>query len=145
MATTKSVLDNYPDYEINIGMEIHVQLTTKSKIFCSCKNKPVKEPNLHICSICAGHPGVLPVLNKKVIDYAVLAGLATNCKITTVSSFARKHYFYPDLPKAYQITQDDKPICTEGYIPIRLEDGSVKKNSFKQNPHGRRCGQKYSR
>lgn len=122
-----SILDHYPDYEVNIGMEVHVQLTTKSKIFCSCTNRTGKEPNKNICNICAGHPGVLPVLNKKVVDYAILAGLATNCEITKLGSFARKHYFYPDLPKDYQITQNDDPICTEGFIPIRLEDGSIKK------------------
>jgi aspartyl-tRNA(Asn)/glutamyl-tRNA(Gln) amidotransferase subunit B len=127
MAKPASVLDRYPDYEVNIGMEVHVQLTTKSKIFCSCANEVVKQPNSNICNICAGHPGVLPVLNKKVVDYAILAGLATNCKITPVNEFARKHYFYPDLPKNYQITQSYDPICTEGFVPIRLHDGSIKK------------------
>lgn len=127
MAKPASVLDRYPDYEVNIGMEVHVQLTTKSKIFCSCANEVVKQPNSNICNICAGHPGVLPVLNKKVVDYAILAGLATNCQITLVNEFARKHYFYPDLPKNYQITQSYNPICTEGHVPIRLHDGSIKK------------------
>jgi len=127
MHKTPSILDQYPHYEINIGIEIHVQLTTKSKIFCASPNIPSQEPNTNICVICAGHPGVLPVLNKKVVDHAILAGLATNCTIAKLCSFARKHYFYPDLPKGYQITQSDEPICTEGYIPIRLEDGSIKK------------------
>ncbi|MFC1842422.1 Asp-tRNA(Asn)/Glu-tRNA(Gln) amidotransferase subunit GatB [Candidatus Dependentiae bacterium] len=121
-----SVLDNYPDYVTDIGIEVHVQLTTKSKIFCSCSNEVVKEPNTNICEICSGYPGTLPVLNSEVIKNAVLAGLATNCKIEKVSKFARKHYFYPDLPKGYQITQSDTPICYEGHIPIRLEDGSIK-------------------
>jgi len=123
---TFSVLDNYPEYELNIGIEVHVQLTTKSKIFCSCSNEVTKEPNTNICEICSGYPGTLPVLNTEVVKNAILAGLATNCSITPISSFARKHYFYPDLPKGYQITQNDSPICHEGYIPIRLEDGSVK-------------------
>jgi aspartyl/glutamyl-tRNA(Asn/Gln) amidotransferase, B subunit len=124
---TFSVLENYPDYEVNIGMEVHVQLTTKSKIFCSCSNEITKEPNTNICQICSGHPGTLPVLNEAVVKNAVLAGLSTNCNIETNSYFARKHYFYPDLPKGYQTTQSDKPICYEGYLPIRLEDGSIKK------------------
>lgn len=127
MAKTASVLDHYPDYEVTIGMEVHVQLTTKTKIFCSCPNIIAKAPNTNICNVCAGHPGVLPVLNKQVLDWAILTGLATNCQITTVSEFARKHYFYPDLPKGYQTTQSDKPICQEGFVEIRLEDGSIKK------------------
>lgn len=126
MAKTASIIDHYPDYEVTIGMEVHVQLTTKSKIFCSCPNIIAKAPNTNICNICAGHPGVLPVLNKQVLDWAILAGLATNCQIASVSEFARKHYFYPDLPKGYQTTQSDKPICSEGYITIRQEDGTTK-------------------
>ncbi|MCX5922766.1 MAG: Asp-tRNA(Asn)/Glu-tRNA(Gln) amidotransferase subunit GatB [Candidatus Dependentiae bacterium] len=127
MAKTASVLDRYPEYEVNIGMEVHTQLTTKTKIFCTCANEVVKDPNTNICQICAGHPGVLPVLNKQVLDYAILAGLATNSTIASVCQFARKHYFYPDLPKGYQTTQSDQPICSEGYITIRLEDGTDKK------------------
>lgn len=127
MVHTKSILDSFPTYEANIGMEVHVQLTTKSKIFCSCPNQVSKEPNSNICVICAGYPGTLPVLNKQVLDYAILAGLATNCTIAQKCAFDRKHYFYPDLPKNYQITQQYLPICINGYIPIRLEDGSIKK------------------
>ena len=123
---TFSVLDSYPDYEVNIGIEVHVQLTTKSKIFCSCSNEITKKPNVNICEVCSGYPGTLPVLNTQVVKNAILAGLATNCDIAQISSFARKHYFYPDLPKGYQITQSDSPICHEGYIPIRLLDGTVK-------------------
>jgi len=122
-----SVLDRYPDYEVVIGIEVHVQLTTNTKIFCSCSNEVIKEPNTNICQICAGHPGILPVLNKKVVDYAIAAGLATNCTINQLSYFARKHYFYPDLPKGYQITQSDEPICKDGYITIQTEDGRTKK------------------
>jgi aspartyl-tRNA(Asn)/glutamyl-tRNA(Gln) amidotransferase subunit B len=127
MAKTASILDNYKDYEMNIGIEVHVQLNTKSKIFCSCPNSITKEQNSHICQVCSGYPGALPVLNEEVVNSAILAGLATNSSITPVSEFARKHYFYPDLPKNYQITQADKPICSNGYITIRLEDGSSKK------------------
>lgn len=123
----ESILDHYTDYEVTIGIEVHVQLTTKTKIFCSCANDIGKKPNTDICSICTGHPGVLPVLNKEVVNHAILAGLATNCKISQISEFARKHYFYPDLPKGYQITQNEYPICTEGQIPIQLEDGKTKK------------------
>lgn len=133
MATrTPSILENYPDYALNIGIEVHVQLNTASKIFCSCPNGPTDEPNTQVCQICAGHPGVLPVLNQEVLRRAMLAGLATNCSITPVSTFARKHYFYPDLPKNYQTTQDDKPICQEGYVMIRKEDGSLKKIRIKR-------------
>lgn len=132
MSKNTSVLDKYPDYELTIGMEIHVQLTTKSKIFCSSINQISKEPNTNICAVCTGQPGTLPVLNKQVVDYAILAGLATNCAISKVSYFDRKHYFYPDLPKNYQITQNDVPICLNGYVPIRLEDGSVKNIRLKR-------------
>jgi len=122
-----SVLDKYPDYEVVIGIEIHVQLNTKSKIFCGCANTVAQTPNTHICPVCCGHPGVLPVLNKMVLKNAVLAGLATNCTIAPVSEFARKHYFYPDLPKNYQITQAEVPIAAHGHVMIKLEDGTNKK------------------
>lgn len=126
MKDTGSILSRYPEYEVNIGIEVHVQLTTQSKIFCTCSNGFSDKPNSHICQICTGQPGVLPVLNRAVIIDAIKAGLATHSQIAPQSEFARKHYFYPDLPKNYQITQNDKPICTEGYVPIRLEDGSLK-------------------
>lgn len=126
MSKHSSILKQYPQYKMNIGIEVHVQLNTKSKIFCSCPNEVIKDPNINICNICTAHPGSLPVLNKKVVDYAILAGLATNSDIAKLSTFARKHYFYPDLPKNYQISQGEKPICQNGFIPIRLEDGSIK-------------------
>lgn len=121
-----TILERYPDYEVVIGMEVHVQLTTHSKIFCPCPVGTAEQPNSNICAVCAGHPGVLPVLNKQVVDYAIRAGLAINATIAPISAFARKHYFYPDLPKGYQITQSDRPICSAGKLPIRLEDGSIK-------------------
>lgn len=121
-----SILQQYPEYEVNIGIEVHVQLNTKTKIFCSCPNEVAQEPNTNICQVCAGYPGVLPVLNKQVVHNAILAGLGTQSEITPISVFARKHYFYPDLPKGYQITQHTEPICTEGKVNIRLEDGSTK-------------------
>lgn len=114
------------DYEINIGIEVHVQLNTQTKIFCSCPNGPAEQPNSSICHICTGQPGVLPVLNKQVVHNAIMAAVATNSKINTINRFARKHYFYPDLPKNFQITQSDLPICENGFVPIRLEDGSTK-------------------
>lgn len=126
MSKTPSVLDHYPDYELTIGIEVHVQLNTNSKIFCACPNQTGQEPNTNICNICTAQPGSLPVLNKKVVEYAVKAGLATHSTIAQSCTFARKHYFYPDLPKNYQISQNDDPICSNGYVPIRLEDGSIK-------------------
>ncbi|MCK4265004.1 Asp-tRNA(Asn)/Glu-tRNA(Gln) amidotransferase subunit GatB [Candidatus Babeliales bacterium] len=123
----KNILDRYPEYESTIGIEIHVQLKTKSKMFCSCQNKFGDRANINICPICSGHPGTLPVLNKKAVDFAIMAGLATNCKIAKTSTFARKHYMYPDLPKNFQITQDDKPICYEGYVTIKTSDEEEKK------------------
>lgn len=123
---SSSILAKYPDYEVNIGIEVHVQLTTKSKIFCTCANIACAEPNSNICQICTGQPGVLPVLNKQVINCAIKAGLATQSNITPISEFSRKHYFYPDLPKNYQITQQDFPICSDGYVQIRLENGETK-------------------
>ncbi len=122
-----SILINYPDYEATIGIEVHVQLKTKTKIFCSCPNRFGDTPNANICYICSGYPGTLPVLNKKVVDYAIMLGLATNCSITQESEFDRKHYFYPDLPKNYQITQDKKPICYEGHVFISNDQGQEKK------------------
>jgi aspartyl-tRNA(Asn)/glutamyl-tRNA(Gln) amidotransferase subunit B len=121
-----SILDKYPDYEATIGMEVHVQLTTNTKIFCSCPNTVAQDPNSNICSICAGYPGTMPMLNKKVVDYAILAGLGTHSTINEKSTFDRKHYFYPDLPKNFQITQQAEPICTDGYVTIRLDDGTTK-------------------
>ena len=121
-----AALDRYPEYEATIGIEVHVQLKTNSKIFCSCPNQFGDTPNKNICVVCTGQPGTLPVLNRKVVDSAIMAGLATNCKISKVTEFARKHYMYPDSPKNYQITQSDRPICKQGFVPIRLEDGSIK-------------------
>jgi len=113
-------------YEGVIGLEVHAQLLTDSKIFCSCSTKFGNEPNTNICPICLGHPGVLPVLNKKVVEFTVLMGLATNCTINERSIFARKNYFYPDLPKGYQISQYEEPACEHGFMEIALPDASTK-------------------
>jgi aspartyl-tRNA(Asn)/glutamyl-tRNA(Gln) amidotransferase subunit B len=123
----KNILDKYPEFEATIGIEVHVQLKTNSKIFCSCPNKFGDEPNKNICPVCAGYPGVLPTLNKRVVDFAIMLGLATNCKINETTKFARKHYMYPDLPKNFQITQENLPICENGFVPIELSDGTEKK------------------
>ncbi|MGI6196619.1 MAG: Asp-tRNA(Asn)/Glu-tRNA(Gln) amidotransferase subunit GatB [Eubacteriales bacterium] len=113
----------YKGYEMVIGLEVHVELKTKTKIFCNCKTDFGAEPNTHVCPVCMGMPGTLPVLNKKVVDYAIKAGLATNCSIARFSKQDRKNYFYPDLPKAYQISQYDLPLCEHGYVDIETADG----------------------
>lgn len=105
-------------YEMVIGLEVHVELATKTKIFCSCTTQFGGAPNTHTCPICTGMPGTLPVVNCKVVEFAVAAGLATNCEITRYNKFDRKNYFYPDLPKAYQISQLYLPICRNGHVDI---------------------------
>ncbi len=115
------------DYEIVIGLEVHAELSTKTKIFCSCSNEFGAEPNTHVCPVCMGMPGALPVLNEKVVEYAVKAGLATNCEIARESKNDRKNYFYPDTPKSYQISQFDKPLCENGFVEIEEENGQKKK------------------
>jgi aspartyl-tRNA(Asn)/glutamyl-tRNA(Gln) amidotransferase subunit B len=114
------------DYEVIIGLEVHAELSTKTKIFCSCPTAFGAAPNTHTCPICMAMPGTLPVLNEKVVEYAVKAGLATNCEISRNSKNDRKNYFYPDLPKSYQISQFDKPLCEHGYVEIEI-NGEKKK------------------
>ncbi|MBE9918309.1 Asp-tRNA(Asn)/Glu-tRNA(Gln) amidotransferase subunit GatB [Paenibacillus donghaensis] len=113
-------------YETVIGLEVHVELKTESKIFCGCSTEFGAPPNTHTCPICLGHPGVLPVLNKQAVEYAVKAAMALNCEIADVSKFDRKNYFYPDSPKAYQISQYDQPIGQHGWIDIEV-DGQTKR------------------
>jgi aspartyl-tRNA(Asn)/glutamyl-tRNA(Gln) amidotransferase subunit B len=114
-------------YEPVIGLEVHVQLLTASKIFCGCSNRFGSEPNTNICPVCLGLPGSLPVLNAKAVEFAVLASLALNCEVRERSIFARKNYFYPDLPKGYQISQFDKPLAEHGWIVVPTGDGAAKK------------------
>ena len=112
------------DYEMVIGLEVHVELKTETKIFCSCPTTFGAAPNTQTCPVCLGLPGTLPVLNGKVVDYAVKAGLATNCTIAHYSKQDRKNYFYPDLPKAYQISQYDLPLCEHGWLDIETAEGA---------------------
>jgi len=115
-------------YKTTIGLEIHFESKTKSKMFCSCFNDPdEKMPNKNVCPICMGHPGTLPVINEEAINNIILTGLALNCEIQNHSKFDRKSYFYPDLPKGYQISQYDLPLCKNGYLDIHLDDGSIKR------------------
>jgi len=114
-------------YEVVIGLEIHAQLKTNTKLFCSCSTKFGEQPNSNVCPICMGYPGVLPVLNETALDYAIKAGLALNCRINHKSKFDRKQYFYPDLPKGYQISQYDQPLVQDGYLEMP-DHGKVRIN-----------------
>ncbi|WP_457636045.1 Asp-tRNA(Asn)/Glu-tRNA(Gln) amidotransferase subunit GatB [Persephonella sp.] len=114
------------EFEPVIGLEVHVQMSTKTKCFCSCRVEYGAEPNTNVCPVCLALPGSLPVLNEKALEYAVKASLALNCRVHQLSVFARKNYFYPDLPKGYQISQYDKPLATDGYIDIKV-DGKVER------------------
>ena len=114
----------HDEYEGVIGLEVHAHLLTETKIFCGCSTKFGAEPNSHTCPTCMGLPGALPVLNRKVVEFAIRSGLALNCTIQNENIFARKNYYYPDLPKGYQISQYEEPICTDGYIDIFVNGGT---------------------
>jgi aspartyl-tRNA(Asn)/glutamyl-tRNA(Gln) amidotransferase subunit B len=116
------------DYEAVIGLETHIQLNTESKIFCGCKADSWNaEPNTNICPVCTGMPGVLPVLNRRVVEKGVLLAAAMHAEIQPVSFFDRKNYFYPDLPKGYQISQYDRPLARGGYLDVPQADGSLRR------------------
>ena len=139
-------------YEPTIGLEIHAELKTKSKMFCSCANAQTRidaniestnihkqkpaEPNTNVCPVCLGYPGTLPVLNKQAIDWTIMTGLATNCKISKFTKWDRKNYYYPDLPKGYQISQYDLPICYEGYLEI--SNDKIQMSNQAQNPKSKK-------
>lgn len=118
-------------YEAIIGLEVHFELLTKTKIFCSCASSFGKSPNTLCCPVCTGHPGALPTLNARAVEFAIMAGIATHCTVSEVSAFDRKNYFYPDLPKGYQITQFFRPIATGGYLEIE-QNGKMKRIRIKQ-------------
>ncbi len=122
----KMTIEN-KQFDTVIGLEVHLQLKTQSKIFCGCANNFGAEANSQVCPVCLGLPGSLPVLNKKVLEYAVKIGLALNCKINSYIKFDRKNYYYPDLPKAYQISQYDFPVCYQGFVLVPQESSTVKK------------------
>src|SRR3569623_790207 len=113
-------------YELVVGLEVHAQLSTQSKSFSSDSAAFGGGPNEHVSVVSLGHPGTLPYINKKMVEYAVKMGLACNCTVNLSNTFARKNYFYADLPKGYQITQDQSPVCLGGYITVRLAGGSQK-------------------
>jgi aspartyl-tRNA(Asn)/glutamyl-tRNA(Gln) amidotransferase subunit B len=113
-------------YQAVIGLEFHVHLATRTKMFCGCRVVYGDEPNTHTCPVCLGHPGALPVINEKAVELGVMAGIALNCEVAPRAIFARKNYFYPDLPKGYQISQFDEPICTGGYLDVPLGDETIR-------------------
>ena len=114
-------------YEVVVGLEVHAELNTKTKIYCSCRNSFGLEVNTQVCPICLGMPGTLPTLNEKVVEYAIKMGHALNCKINRICKQDRKNYFYPDLPKSYQISQSDIPLCADGYLDVIMDGGEVKR------------------
>ena len=125
------------DYEIVVGLEVHAELNTKSKIYCNCRNAFGLEVNTQVCPVCMGMPGTLPTLNEKVVEYAIKMGHAMHCQINGVCKQDRKNYFYPDLPKAYQISQAEVPLCGKGYLDVMV-DGQTLLTSIPPISHSAR-------
>ena len=129
-------------YEPVIGLEVHVQLATRTKIFCGCPTSFGAPPNTNVCPVCLGLPGALPVLSRRAVELAIEAALALNCRINLRSVFARKNYFYPDLPKGYQISQYDQPLAEHGWVDIR-GGRHLQAHRDHARPHGRRRRQEH--
>lgn len=122
----ESALSLEREFDVVIGLETHVQMSTNTKLFCGCKVEFASPPNTNVCPVCLAHPGSLPVMNRQAVEYAVKAAIALNCKVHNLSIMARKNYFYPDLPKGYQISQYDRPLATDGWVKIKTQDGYKK-------------------
>lgn len=128
------------EFETVIGLEVHVELSTQSKIYCTCSTEFGAEENTHVCPVCMGFPGTLPALNRQAVEYCVKAGLALNCKINQYSRQDRKHYFYPDLPKAFQTSQYDLPLCYDGYVDLRVPEGDPLDGKVNKPAYQKRIG-----